>query len=65
MRRRERAQVAKMQCVLIQFVISPGFNTLDLRDFNGDPLTACYSTVTLFARFRGLSTSQPRWTAVW
>jgi hypothetical protein len=24
-----------------------------------------YSTVTLFARFRGLSTSQPRRTAMW
>jgi hypothetical protein len=24
-----------------------------------------YSTVTLFARFRGLSTSQPRMTAEW
>ncbi len=25
----------------------------------------CYSTVTLLARLRGLSTLQPRWTAAW
>ena len=24
-----------------------------------------YSTVTLFAKFLGLSTSRPRWTAMW
>ena len=29
------------------------------------PPACAYSTVTLLARFRGLSTSQPRATAIW